>query len=808
MGAPALPLEELSVNTNKKSLYRLSVIAISVAGLFGTHGAFAQDNEKKNADSERLKEVEVVGTSPLPGIGIEKDKLPYDVQTVTDEQLYRGQSLNLTDYMSRNLLGVNINEVQGSPFQADITYRGFRLSGILGSSQGMSVYLDGVRVNEPFGDVVNWDMIPESAINNVTLVPGSNPIYGLNTLGGALAFTTKSGLTAPGTEVKLQAGSFGRARTDVAFGNKSKDGSHQFISATGFREDGWRDYSKGQLGNVFAKIGRQQEDSNWDVSLLVGRSNLLGNGLLPSTYYGTGADIEDEADGTGPSVRGPGMYETNRRWIYTHPDRTRNELNQLTFNLQRLLDSDTELALNAYVRNSKRRTIGGDAEREEPDPDNAPGVFADDAVLNYTNTSSTSIGTSANLTKFMGAHQLTTGVAVDASRSKYGSTQADCDENIDASRAPFGCDPAEDQARMRGKNTAIGLYASDTWGLSSSTFLTGAARFNHAIVNNHLITYVDNSGAQLSPARETRDRFTYNSFNPSIGVTHKASESLTLFTNLAQSNRVPTPIELGCANSDPDLACRLPTGLQADPYLKQVISRTLEGGFRLKVSQFSGMSFSLYRSENTDDILFRAIGGRGLGYFENFDRTRRQGIDISAFTALGMVDLRVSYSYLDATYQASQILFGGERDIQVNPGTKIAGLPAHTLRLNADWRVAPKFVVGGSVLATSSITTQGNEDGRIGVEADPAESIAVNAKVRGYALLNLHANYEATKGLDYFARINNVLDTRFETYGLMAMSMFNADGSLIGNNATGPNLSRFVAPGAPRNFMVGLRYRF
>lgn len=787
------------MNKKKRSLYRLSVIAISVAGLFGAQVAFAQDDEKKNSDSERLKEVEVVGTSPLPGIGIEKDKLPYDVQTVTDEQLYRGQSLNLTDYMSRNLLGVNINEVQGSPFQADVTYRGFRLSGILGSSQGMSVYLDGVRVNEAFGDVVNWDMIPEAAIKNVTLVPGSNPVYGLNTLGGALAFTTKSGLTAPGTEVKLQAGSFGRMRADVAYGSKSNDGYHNFISATGFREDGWRDHSNGQLGNVFAKVGRQQDDSNWDLSLLVGRSSLLGNGLLPSTYYGTASNIEDEAGGA-PGVRGPGMYESNRRWIYTHPDRTRNELNQLTFNFQRLLNSDTELAMNAYVRQSKRRTIGGDAEREEDGP-----IFEDEAALNYANTTSTSYGTSANLTKIMGSHQLTSGVAIDASRSSYGSRQAGCDD-LDASRAPIECGGAADHAQMRGKNTAVGLYASDTWEVSSTTFLTAAGRFNHAIVDNNLTTYVDNSGAQLSPARQTGDRFTYNSFNPSIGVTHKASDTVTLFTNIAQSNRVPTPIELGCANSDPNLACRLPTGLQADPYLKQVISRTLEGGFRLKLSESSGMSVSVYRSENSDDILFRAIGARGLGFFENFDRTRRQGIDLGAYTAVGAVDLRVSYSYLDATYQASQILFGGERDIQVNPGTKIAGLPAHTLRLNADWRVVPKLVVGGSMLATSSITTQGNEDGRIGAEAD--ESVAANAKVKGYLLLNLHANYEAAKGLDYFARVNNVLDTRFETYGLMAMSMFNADGSRIGDPSVGPNVSRFVAPGAPRNFMVGLRYRF
>ena len=239
------------MKNNKETLYRLSAIALSVAGLFSTHATFAQDAEKSTTERERLKEVEVVGTSPLPGIGIEEDKLPYDVQSVNAEALYRSQTMNLTEFMSRNLSGVNINEVQGSPFQADITYRGFRLSGILGSPQGLSVYLDGVRVNEPFGDVINWDMIPEAAINNVTLVPGSNPIYGLNTLGGALAFTTKSGLTAPGTEVKLQAGSFGRMRADVAYGSKGNDGYHSFISATGFREDGWRDYSSGQL-----EIGR------------------------------------------------------------------------------------------------------------------------------------------------------------------------------------------------------------------------------------------------------------------------------------------------------------------------------------------------------------------------------------------------------------------------------------------------------------------------------------------------------------------------------------------------------------------------
>ncbi|MCM0045447.1 MAG: TonB-dependent receptor [Burkholderiaceae bacterium] len=780
---------------------RPTAAALAVAALFAAPQLHAQDKTKTdNQQDKALQEVEVVGTSPLPGIGIEKDKLPYDVQTVTDEQLYRGQSLNLTDYMSRNLLGVNINEVQGSPFQADITYRGFRLSGILGSSQGMSVYLDGVRVNEPFGDVVNWDMIPEAAIGNVTLVPGSNPVYGLNTLGGALAFTTKSGLTTKGGEARLQAGSFGRARADVSYGSRGDDGYHSFVAATGFREDGWRDYSSGNLGNVFAKIGRQQNDSNWDLSLLVGRSNLLGNGLLPSNHFGTAEDIEDEAAGVGPSVRGSGMYESNRRSVYTHPDRTRNELNQLTFNFQRLLDANTELAVNAYLRQSKRRTVGGDAEREEIDTGPNAGDFENEAVLNLTNTASTSYGTSANLTKIMGAHQLTTGVAVDASRSRYGASQAD-DCALSVTRLVSGCDPAEDDAKVRGKSYAVGIYGSDTWQVAQATHVTAAARFNHANVSNTITNFPNGVGVE-----RPHESFYYNSLNPSLGVAHQMSGAVTVFGNLGQSNRVPTVIELGCA--DPAEPCRLPTGLQADPYLKQVIARTLEAGIRWQIDSSTGMSAAAYRSENRDDILFRALDNNGNGYFSNFSRTRRQGVDLSVYTTIAAVSLRASYSYLDATYQANGSLFGGERDITIRPGTKIAGLPDHTLRLNADWRTTEKLTLGGSVLTTSSLVSQGNEDGRVGAEEDPSESIAASAKVKGYTILNLHANYEAAKGLDYFARINNVLDTRFETYGLMAMSMFNADGSTIATAAQGPTMNRFVAPGAPRNFMVGVRYRF
>ncbi len=237
-----------------------------------------------------------------------------------------------------------------------------------------------------------------------------------------------------------------------------------------------------------------------------------------------------------------------------------------------------------------------------------------------------------------------------------------------------------------------------------------------------------------------------------------------------------------------------------------MIARTIEGGTRWRLGNESEFTLSFYRAENKDDILFQPVSPvGGLGYFSNFSRTRRQGMDISMRTEIGTVDLQASYNYLDATYQADGEVFGGERNIAVGRGTRIAGLPKHTLRFSADWHATPKLTLGGTVLAISRVGTQGNEDGLIGSDND--NTAAVNTSVKGYALLNLHANFEAAKGLDYFARINNVFDTHYATYGLMGLSAYNANGAPLAS--TDPsNVSRFVAPGAPRNVMVGVRYRF
>lgn len=506
---------------------------------------------------------------------------------------------------------------------------------------------------------------------------------------------------------------------------------------------------------------------------MAGRSNLRGNGLLPSTDYGVAA-----ANFNAPTGH---MYERNRNAVYTHPDMTRNELNMLTFNVQHMLDASTELSSTSYVRQSGRQSVNGDAET------------ATQAELNYSTTSQVSYGTAANLTRVLDKHHLTAGASFDASQMRYGASQREAC-SLDATRGvPLDCaEDKEPTAKVTGKSYAIGIYAADTYTLASDTYLTTAARFNHARVGNTLTTVDTGSTATES--------FAYNSLNPSIGLSHKLNPVVTVFGNVGQSNRVPTVLELGCA--DKDNPCQLPTGLQADPYLKQVIARTIEAGMRWTLSKESGATVAVYRTQNKDDILFRAISDKpGFGFFDNFSRTLYQGLDLSGNTTFGQLAMRASYNFLHATYDASGALFGGERDIAVAPGTRIAGLPRHTVKLHADWRATPKMVIGGTLMTTSSLVTQGNEDGLIGEEGDTQK---VNAKVRGYTLLHLHGNYEAQKGLDYFVRINNVLNQRFETYGMMAQSVFAADGTA----ATDPTVNRFVAPGAPRSFMVGVRYKF
>ena len=205
-------------------------------------------------DVFELPEVEVVSTTPLGTTGLAFKKIPGNVQSSEDEDINRHEAFGLTDFMNRRLESVNINDTQNNPYQPDITYRGFTASPLLGTPIGLSVYQDGVRVNEAFGDTVNWDLIPQVAIASMEMMPGSNPLYGLNTLGGALSVKTKSGFSNPGFRTQASGGSYGRQAYTAEYGG-FKDNFDWYFAGNIFDDNGWRPYSPTSVNQAFGKVG-------------------------------------------------------------------------------------------------------------------------------------------------------------------------------------------------------------------------------------------------------------------------------------------------------------------------------------------------------------------------------------------------------------------------------------------------------------------------------------------------------------------------------------------------------------------------
>lgn len=748
---------------------RLGRAAVPAGVWLAMQGAVAAPEPEGMA----MARVEVVAALPFGQAGIEADRLPYAVQVLDRADLRDAQGGNLAETMTRKLNGVTVNEIAGSPFLVDLSYRGFRASPLLGTAQGLSVYLDGVRVNEPFGDVVNWDMIPEAALARVSVVAGSNPLYGLNTLGGALALETRSGLTDPGGDLAVSIGRHGRRRADLAYGLR-REGWHQFAAATLFEEDGWRAHSAGRLGNLLVKLGREGRSTDWSATVLGGRSRLLGNGLLPQA-----------------------LYESDRRAVYTHPDRSRTRLAQGMLTLTHRLAPGSELHASAYLRDSRRDTVGGDINDDYADlvedcaePDDC--ALEDDEVLhpaslNTTSTRQRSRGASLNFHKRLDRHLLNAGLTVDRSRVSF--AQYEQEAFFTPTRGVVG-DPDEEReadSSVTGSARAASVYAGATLAFSAATNLTASLRYNRARVGNTLVT---------EDGPKPHESFRYTRLNPALGITHTRG-AFTWFANAAQSNRVPTVIELGCA--DPEEPCRLPVGLQSDPYLKQVVARTVEAGVRAE-----GFSAALFRTVNRDDILFGRAGASRAGYFSNFSRTRHQGAELNWSMQRGGLRAQAGYSFLDATYGAAGVLFTGVRSVEVERGTRIAGLPRHTLRLQLDWDARPGLELGAELRAVSRMVSQGNEDGLV----EDGGGVG-DWSIGGHALLHLHARWRPASRWEVFARVSNALDRRYETFGALAVDLF-PQGRLRqpGDGAGEGEPTRFVAPGAPRTLAAGLRYRF
>lgn len=236
-------------------------------------------------------------------------------------------------------------------------YRGFVGSPLLGLLQGIAVYQDGVRVNEPFGDTVSWALIPGAAIDELQVLPGSDPMFGLNALGGTIVVRTKDGFSHPGARVEVSTGSFGRLGGDIELGGRLNESLASFASVSYVEEDGRRGFSGTEALQAFGSVRFEAGRSTAEAKLTFVDTDLTGNGAAPVQ-----------------------LLRSDRSAVFTHPDNAGNRLVMLSLVASHDLTGTTSLAGNAYVRRSDIATLNGDDSEYDPCEDDPALLCIDDEV--------------------------------------------------------------------------------------------------------------------------------------------------------------------------------------------------------------------------------------------------------------------------------------------------------------------------------------------------------------------------------------------------------------------------------------------
>jgi outer membrane receptor protein involved in Fe transport len=785
---------------------------------------------------------EVIETTPLPGVDLPLEAIPAPAQTALSADIVNSGALDLSDFLNRRLTSVFVNEIQGNPFQPDINYRGYTASPLLGTPQGLSVYMDGVRLNQPFGDIVSWDLIPRAAIASTTLMPGSNPLFGLNTLGGALSVQTKDGRSYRGTSAQVVGGGYGRRSIEFEHGGANARGVDWYFTGNLFHDSGWRAASPSDVRQIFGKIGWRNTATDVHVTGAYADNGLTGNGLQEQRLLA--ADYSS---------------------VYTTPDTTNNKATFVNATVRQRLTSQSAISLNGYFRNIRTETLNGDINEDSLDQSvyqpsaadiraltaagytgfptagasaaNTPFPFWPciaqvlqrdepgekcDGVLNLTSTTQDNYGVSgqveARSNRGATINRFTAGGAFDRSTVSFGQSSQlgylNPDHSVTAVPGAFADGvsagnvdgvPFDNRVDLTGVIRTASVYATDTVSVNGIWHLTAAGRFNQtAIDNGDGITPVAGPGSLTGS-------YTFNRFNPAVGLTVNPRSDMNAYVSYSEGSRAPTSIELGC--SDPTSPCKLPNALAGDPPLDQVVTRTWEGGLRGGRRGFS-WSAGLFRATNSNDLLFVASTQTGFGYFKNFGETRRQGVEISASARLSRTTVGLGYSFVDATYQSPEVI-GAEGNstnsdgtITISPGDRIPLIPRQTLKAYGDFQATPKLSLDVDLVAASSSFARGNEN-----NADQSDGTYYlgPGSSPAYAIVNLGARYRLSRWLEAVAQINNVFDHHYDSAAQLGPTGLTPSGAFIARPlpAIGGEFpvvqSTFLAPGAPTTFWVGAR---
>jgi outer membrane receptor protein involved in Fe transport len=742
---------------------RVSILAVAVVLLSRASG-FAQGAEITTSAPPRIEErVDVVGVTPIHGIGLAESKVPANVQVFTADQLTTSLALDVPTLLTERAASVQVSDAQAGTFQPDLLFRGFVGSPLLGASEGLAVYQDGVRLNDPFGDTVPWDMLPSAAIASINVIPGSNPLFGLNALGGALSIRTKDGFGFPGQRVSFATGSFARHRLEVESGAHGRSFGY-YVAGALTDESGWRDFSPSTIRRVFGDVAWRGTASALNLSLTAASNDLTGNGAAP-------VDLLDD----------------DRDAVFTHPDRTDNDIALLTAKARRQSSDRLLLEAVAYYRHARTETFNGDA-ADGDDHEGEAGDLDDHefgGVNNISDTRGRGVGVTGQMTRtgplWGRDNHFIAGAGADAAATHFEfATEL---AHLTPERGTIGSGLFDEDAAVDLESRVItgSTFATNTWSVTSAVSITGSARFNWTALRLR---------DQLGTALTGDHRF--GRVNPAAGITYQARPWLNIYGSYTQSSRVPTPVELTCA--DPDDPCRLPNAFVSDPPLDQIVAATWEAGLRGAPGSID-WTLAGFTTAATDDIIFISSGTlRGEGHFENVATTERRGIEASVgYDVANRLSVFAAYTFQHATFGTDLRIasrFHPDADaaeISVAAGSRMPGVPAHTAKSGVTAALTERLNVGVNLRMQSGQFLRGDEGNLL-------------APLPGFTLVHAHARHRVTSRVTAVVQAQNIFGAAFYTFGVLGDAE-----SLLGDDFDDP---RFYSPGAPRAAWVGIEVRF
>ena len=767
-----------------------------------------------------LPEVEVVATSPLPGGGGENpNKIPAMVQTVPAEDFARTKSQNITDTLQQQVPAAVSIDINGNPFSQNLSYRGFVASPREGTPQGLAVYENGIRVNETFGDTVNWDLIPPQAIYPAYVFT-NNPVFGLNALGGAVSLQMKNGFLWQGLETQVLGGSFGRVSGLFEYGKQIDDYS-LYVTGDATHDGGWRLFSPSTLFRLYADLGYRTPGNEIHFTAS-GAHNTLG--VIGPTPVELLEQLGDSA-------------------VFTNPQTTVNTVGTIAFNGKFDINPQWSIASNFYMRSfEQHHTDSNDSDIQACANNSLPNSFGgflcltDSNFPNVTNGNAfvildrngnpilftaglpygtidrtsvhaTTFGTALQATDndkvFEHANYFTFGASVDRSLLSFSAKSQLAVISPDFVITNGGFPGSGDiigtlggigyvPTFLTGNTTYYGVYTLDTFSITPELALTAGARLNIAQI-------VTDDATGFEPEININDAF--SRINPVVGLTYQILPTVTLYGGYSEANRAPTPLELDCANKLQP--CILENSLVSDPPLQQVVAHTFEAGLRGAQPVFDtgqiNWKAGFFRTNSTNDIIALASTIPGREYFANVPSTLRQGVEAEADFHYGNLSAYVNYAFVDATYQFAAALSSPNNpfadangNIFVTPGDHIPGIPRHQVKFGGDYAFTPQFKLGADVLI-------------VGAQYFVGDNANQNPQLPLYWVANLHGSYQMDEHIQFFGLINNLFSNRNATYGTFFNTGTNAQQA---SQVPFTNDPRTVTPLQPISFYGGVKITF